>query len=62
MYACVLRHKPPLINSMMGGTVDWTYVQNTVVWVMAIFRLIFYINFLLALWLTFWQHRMKKVR
>ena len=50
-----------LLRLWGGGELDWPRVQTILIYFFAVFKLILFTFVIIALWLTLWSRRLKRV-
>ncbi len=57
----ILNAKPEWIVHMWRG-IPWETIQTSTVWIVGIFKMIIWLVFLLAIWLTIWASKLRKIK
>ena len=63
-WACMLlvaRGQPEWVTRMWGG-VSWETMRDVSLWMIAVFRLLLWVIFLVAVWLSLWSAKLKRLK
>jgi hypothetical protein len=61
VYLAIMSIQPAWLLALWGQGVDWPFVQNLWLWIMAIFKMCVWLLILVVLWLTLWARQLRKV-
>jgi len=61
VYLAIVYAQPAWLLTMWGqGDVSWAFMQTVSLWFLGVFRLVLWLLFLAALWLTLWARQLRK--
>ena len=61
VYLGLATTRPAWLLAMWGHAVSWDLMQNLSLWFVAVFKLLLWLLFLAALWLTLWARQLRKM-
>jgi hypothetical protein len=59
-YLVVMWARPAWLPGLWGPEMSWAFIQNVWFWGIAVMKLIWWLLFLLALWLSLWACQLRK--